>query len=172
MKIRRQWQRSRRNRYKMGTITNTANKYSIDRFCPLRGKYTLYSAVPLCSTMQLLLPACQQEMYDSSTGATGSCRWNYSHTSAAVSSVALNAAFRCVFRQISVYCWKAYFLYESYVKCGSARNYRRKIRRKFLGHTDPSTGCIHELIKKVRSTGSLLDKKPACKNAVFLPKKN
>jgi hypothetical protein len=63
------------------------------------------------------------------------------------------------------------FLYESYVKCGSARKRWRKFRHKFPEITVPSTTDIHELINKVRSTGSLLDKKPAKNNAVFLPRK-
>jgi hypothetical protein len=52
------------------------------------------------------------------------------------------------------------FLYESYVKCGCTRKCRRNFRRKFTGITGPSTTDIHELVNKVRSTGSLLDKKP------------
>jgi hypothetical protein len=55
------------------------------------------------------------------------------------------------------------FLYESYVKCGSGRKCRRKFPCKFPGITVPSTSDIHELSNKVRSTGSLLDKKPAKK---------
>jgi hypothetical protein len=55
------------------------------------------------------------------------------------------------------------FLYESYVKFGSARKCRRKFRRKFPGITVASTAGIHELTEKVRSAGSLLDKKPANK---------
>jgi hypothetical protein len=53
-------------------------------------------------------------------------------------------------------------LYESYVKCGSDKECRRKLRRKF-----PSTSGIHELFKKGRSTGSFLGKKPARKNLVL-----
>jgi hypothetical protein len=63
-------------------------------------------------------------------------------------------------------------VYESYVKCGSARKCQRKFRSKFPGITFPSTTGIHKLIKKVRYTGSLLDKKSAKKNAVCSPKKN
>jgi hypothetical protein len=55
------------------------------------------------------------------------------------------------------------FLCESYVKCDSARKCRRKFRRSFTRITVPSTTDIHKLINKVRSTGSLLDKKPAKK---------
>jgi hypothetical protein len=63
------------------------------------------------------------------------------------------------------------FMYGSYVKCGFARKCRRKFRHKFPGITVPRTTGIHELINKVRATGSLLDKEPAKKNAVCLPKK-
>jgi hypothetical protein len=57
------------------------------------------------------------------------------------------------------------------VKCGSEIKCQRKFRLKHPGNTVPSRRGIHELIKKVRSTGSLLDKKSA-RNAVRLPKVN
>jgi hypothetical protein len=63
------------------------------------------------------------------------------------------------------------FLYESYVKCGSTRNYWRKFWNKFLGITVPSTPSIHKLIHKVRSTGSLLDKNPVKKHCVLTEEK-
>jgi hypothetical protein len=63
------------------------------------------------------------------------------------------------------------FLYDSYVKCGSARKCRRKFCRKFPGVTIPSTTGIHKLIYKVRSTGSVLDKKPAKKCRVLTKEK-
>jgi hypothetical protein len=44
---------------------------------------------------------------------------------------------------------------------------KRKFRCKFPGIMVPSTTDIHELITKVRSTGSLLDKKPAKKCSVL-----
>jgi hypothetical protein len=47
----------------------------------------------------------------------------------------------------------------SYAKCDSARKFRRKILRNI---TD-----IHELTEKVRSTGLLLDKKPARNSTGF-----
>jgi hypothetical protein len=62
---------------------------------------------------------------------------------------------------------KRVFLYESYVKCASARKCRRKFRRKFPGITVPNTTGIRELINRVRSTGSLLDKKHANKDRVL-----
>jgi hypothetical protein len=43
----------------------------------------------------------------------------------------------------------------------SARNCHRKFCCKFPRNTVPSIRCIHNLINEVRSTGSLLDKKPA-----------
>jgi hypothetical protein len=59
------------------------------------------------------------------------------------------------------------FLYEPYVKSISARKCERKFRRKFPGIPVSSTTGIHELINKVRATGSLLDKKPANKRLVL-----
>jgi hypothetical protein len=55
------------------------------------------------------------------------------------------------------------FLYESYAKCGYTRKYQRKFHCKFPGTTVPTTIGILELTNEVRSTGSLLDKKPAKK---------
>jgi hypothetical protein len=46
-------------------------------------------------------------------------------------------------------------------KCASTRKCLRKFCRKFPGITVPSTTDIHKLIKNVRSTRSLLDKKLA-----------
>jgi hypothetical protein len=60
------------------------------------------------------------------------------------------------------------FLYESYVKCGFARKCRRKFRGKFPGTAVPSTIGIHELLNKVRSTGSLPEKKPADRRRVLI----
>jgi hypothetical protein len=59
------------------------------------------------------------------------------------------------------------FLHETSIKCGSARKCRRKFRRRLPGITIPSSTGIHEPINKVRSTGSLLDKKPATKRNVL-----
>jgi hypothetical protein len=52
----------------------------------------------------------------------------------------------------SVYVEQRIFLYESYVKCGSAKKCRRKFSQKFPGTTIPSTTDICKLIKKVRCT--------------------
>jgi hypothetical protein len=60
------------------------------------------------------------------------------------------------------------FLYELYVKCGSARKQWGKFCRKFPEITVPSTTGIHKLVKTVRSAGSLPDKKPAKKKCCVL----
>jgi hypothetical protein len=65
----------------------------------------------------------------------------------------------------SMCCWSAWFLCESYVKCDSARKCHRKFRRKCPGVSVAITTGISRLINKVRSTGSLLDKKPAKKTS-------
>jgi hypothetical protein len=58
-----------------------------------------------------------------------------------------------------------------YVKYDPARNYRRKFGSKLSGDTVPSTRGIHELLRKVRSTRSLLVKKPATKRRALIEKK-
>jgi hypothetical protein len=60
-----------------------------------------------------------------------------------------------------------------YAKCGSCKCYKvsEKISQKFPGYTIPSTTGIYGLIKKVRSTGPLLDKKPAIKLPVLTEEK-
>jgi hypothetical protein len=58
-----------------------------------------------------------------------------------------------------------FFLYESYVKCGSARKRRRKC--KFPWDEVPSTSGIHESTNKVRSTVLSVDKKPVEKRHVL-----
>jgi hypothetical protein len=63
------------------------------------------------------------------------------------------------------------FPYELCVKYGSARKYRSTFCRTFLVTTVPSTRGIHELTKKVRSTQSLVDKKPARKLCVLIKEK-
>jgi hypothetical protein len=54
-------------------------------------------------------------------------------------------------------------LYESYFKCGSARNFRIRCCRKYPGSTISSIRGKPELIKKVKSTVSPLDKQPVKK---------
>jgi hypothetical protein len=56
------------------------------------------------------------------------------------------------------------------VKCALARNWR-KFRYKFPRITVSSTTGIHKLIKKVRSAGSLMDKKPAKKHHLLTEEK-
>jgi len=56
------------------------------------------------------------------------------------------------------------------VKCGSAGMCRR-IRCKIYGNAVPLVIDFRELINKVRSIGSLLDKMSAKKSAVYSPTK-
>jgi hypothetical protein len=51
------------------------------------------------------------------------------------------------------------FLYDTYVKYGSAGKWRRKFRRKFRDERVPSGQTIHNLVNKLRTTGLLIDKK-------------
>jgi hypothetical protein len=51
------------------------------------------------------------------------------------------------------------FLYDSYVKYGSAGKCRRKYRRKFHDDGVPSRQTIHNLVNKLRAMGLLIDKK-------------
>jgi hypothetical protein len=44
------------------------------------------------------------------------------------------------------------FLYDIYVKYGSARKCRRKFRRKFHDERGPSKQTIHNLVNELRST--------------------
>jgi hypothetical protein len=60
------------------------------------------------------------------------------------------------------------FVCESYVKYGSADKCCRKCCHKFPGYTIASARGIHEHIKEVRFTGSLLDNKCARKLCVFV----
>jgi hypothetical protein len=46
------------------------------------------------------------------------------------------------------------FLYDTYVKYGSAGKCRRQFRRKFRDETVPSRQTIHNLVNKLRSTES------------------
>lgn len=61
----------------------------------------------------------------------------------------LNGMFLCI------YC---------YVKCGSTRNWERKLCHKFPRNMVPRTSGINKLTQKVRFTGSLLEKNPARKH--------
>jgi hypothetical protein len=61
------------------------------------------------------------------------------------------------------------FLYDIYVKYGSARKCWRKFRRKFRDERVPSRQTIHNLVSKFR-TGLLIDKRQEHKRRVFTEK--
>jgi hypothetical protein len=50
------------------------------------------------------------------------------------------------------------FLYDTYMKYGSAGKCRRKFRRKFRDERFPSRQTIHNLVNKLRTTGLLRNK--------------
>lgn len=52
------------------------------------------------------------------------------------------------------------FLYDTYVKCNSARKCQRKFVRKFPGVRVPHRNTIQNLVNKVRTTGVITDLKP------------
>jgi transposase len=54
------------------------------------------------------------------------------------------------------------FLYDTYVKYGSARKCRRKVRDERV----PSRRTIHNLVNKLRTTGLVIDKKQKHKRRV------
>jgi hypothetical protein len=51
------------------------------------------------------------------------------------------------------------FLYDTYVKYGSAGKCRQKFRRKFRDERVPSRQTIYILVNKLRTKGLLTDKK-------------
>jgi hypothetical protein len=51
------------------------------------------------------------------------------------------------------------FLYDTYVKYGSATECWRKFRSKFCDDVLPSRQKIHNLVNEVRTTGLVIDKK-------------
>jgi transposase len=59
------------------------------------------------------------------------------------------------------------FLYDAYVKYGSAR----KCRRKFRDERVPSRQIIHNLVNKLRTTGLLVDKEQKHKRRVLTEEK-
>jgi transposase len=59
------------------------------------------------------------------------------------------------------------FLYDTYVKHGSAG----KCRRKFRDETVPSRQTIHNLVNKLRTMGFLIDKETKYKHRVLTEKK-
>jgi hypothetical protein len=62
------------------------------------------------------------------------------------------------------------FLYDTYAKYRSARNSRRKFRRKFCDGRVSSRQAIHTLMNKRRTTGLLIDKKQKHKRPAFAGK--
>jgi hypothetical protein len=64
------------------------------------------------------------------------------------------------------------FLYDTYVKYGSAVKCRRKFRRKFREERVPSRKTVHSLVNKLRTTGLLIDKKQKHKRRVLTEKLN
>jgi hypothetical protein len=62
------------------------------------------------------------------------------------------------------------FLYDTYVKYGSARKCRRKFRRKVRDEGIPIRQTIHKLVNKLRKTGLLIDKKQKHKRWVLTEK--
>jgi transposase len=63
------------------------------------------------------------------------------------------------------------FLYDAYVKYGSARKCWRKLGRKFRDEGVSSRQTIHGLVNKLRSTGLLIDKKQKHKRRVLAEEK-
>jgi transposase len=63
------------------------------------------------------------------------------------------------------------FLYDTYVKYGSAAKCRRKLRRNFCDERVPSRQAIHNLVNKLRITGLLIDKKQKHKRRVLTEEK-
>lgn len=63
------------------------------------------------------------------------------------------------------------FMYDAYVKSGSARKVRRRFRRKFQDVSVPHRETVHRIVNKVRATGSLLDRKPELKRRVLTEEK-
>jgi nitrogen-specific signal transduction histidine kinase len=59
------------------------------------------------------------------------------------------------------------FFYDSYVKKKSYKSSKRRFRRGYLGVLISASSTILRLVKKVRSTGSFLDKKYTRQNTVL-----
>jgi hypothetical protein len=59
------------------------------------------------------------------------------------------------------------FLYASYVKKKFYESCKRRFRCRYPGVRIPAASAILRLVKKVRSTGSFLDKKYTRQNAVL-----
>jgi hypothetical protein len=63
------------------------------------------------------------------------------------------------------------FLYDIYVKYGSAGKCRRKFRRKFRDESVPSRQTIHNMVNQLRTTELLIDKKQKHKRRVLTEQK-
>jgi transposase len=63
------------------------------------------------------------------------------------------------------------FVYDTYVKYGSAGQCRRKFRRKFRGARVPSRQTIHNLVNKLTTTGFLIENKTKHKRRVLTEEK-
>jgi hypothetical protein len=59
------------------------------------------------------------------------------------------------------------FLYDNYMKKKSYKACRSRFRRRYPGVRIPASSTILRLVRKVRSTGSFVDKKYARQNAVL-----
>jgi hypothetical protein len=109
----------------------------------------------LYSTTQFLLPACHQELHESTPRASSDCRHNYSENSTAVSSFVLSTSYCCAYRYGSIYWSTGVFLYESYVKYGSDKKCGRKFRREFPWNTVPSKNAPINLLRNSGPLGHL-----------------
>jgi ribosomal protein S19E (S16A) len=76
-----------------------------------------------------------------------------------------------VVRHGAVYLEQRVFLYDSYVKYGSAGKRRRKFRRRFRDERVPSRQTIRNLVNTLRKTGLLIDKKQKHKRRVLTEQK-
>jgi hypothetical protein len=63
------------------------------------------------------------------------------------------------------------YIYDTYVKSGSARKVRRRFGRKFQDVTVPQRETVHRLMNKVRETESVLDRKTESKRRVLTEEK-
>jgi hypothetical protein len=75
-----------------------------------------------------------------------------SQTAVQLSSVTVSTGYRRACQHGSYTVEQHAFVYESYVKCVSARKCWKHFRHKFPGNIVQSTRSINKLINKVRST--------------------
>jgi hypothetical protein len=71
---------------------------------------------------------------------------------------------------VTVWCTleQCVFLYDTYVKFGSARKCWRKFRCKFYDERAPSRQTIHNLVNKLRTMGLFINKKQNVSNVCLL----